>query len=60
MSELLTVGEVAEHFRISSETVRALIRRGEIRAVRIGHVFRIPREEIARLLGEKKAELISA
>lgn len=60
MPELLTVGEVAKHFRITSETVRGLIRRGEIRAVRIGHVFRIPREEFARLLGKKDAELISA
>jgi excisionase family DNA binding protein len=44
-----TIAEVAELFNISTKTVRRLIARGELRAVRIGGKHLIPATEVARL-----------
>lgn len=44
-----TVPEVAERFGLHVDTVRAAIRRGEIRAARIGRQFLIPRAEVERI-----------
>lgn len=41
--QLLRVAEVADHLRVSTMTVYRLIRRGEIRALRIGRNYRIER-----------------
>ena len=48
---VLSADETAEVLRISRWAVYESIKRGEIRAVRLGHSLRIPRDEIARLLG---------
>ena len=44
----LTVPEVAEALSCSPDTVRRLIARGEMRAVRFGRLIRIASGEIAR------------
>jgi excisionase family DNA binding protein len=41
MDQLLTVGEVAQILRISENTVRALLQRGKIPAIKIGRAWRI-------------------
>jgi excisionase family DNA binding protein len=41
--------EVAEHFRISRSYVYFLIRHKKIRAVKIGRLIRISREEYCRI-----------
>ncbi|BDD80700.1 hypothetical protein TPB0596_04630 [Tsukamurella pulmonis] len=41
--EILTAPEAAEEMRVHLQTVQALIRRGELRAARVGRVYRIKR-----------------
>jgi excisionase family DNA binding protein len=43
-----TVEEVSRIFRIPSQAVRRLIRRGELPAIRLGHTYRIPESVIER------------
>ena len=54
MDEWLTVDEVATELRVRRETIRALIRAGQLRAARIGKGYRISREALAEYL--KRAE----
>lgn len=48
-SELLTIDEVAESFRVSPKTVSAWIRAGKLKAYKFSGSVRIPREELDRL-----------
>ena len=48
----LTIKHLAERFEVSQGTIRRLIERGQIPAVRLGRVFRIPAEAVERLYGE--------
>jgi excisionase family DNA binding protein len=41
-----TVAEVAAIFRVPSDTVRRLIHRGELPAIRLGRVYRVPKSVI--------------
>ncbi len=43
---LWTVEDVAQYLRLKTETVRAMARRGEIPAVRLGRVWRFQRETL--------------
>jgi excisionase family DNA binding protein len=44
---LLTVDEAATQLRVHPETIRRMIKRGELAAVRAGSVYRIPADELA-------------
>ncbi|HLS02384.1 MAG TPA: helix-turn-helix domain-containing protein [Beutenbergiaceae bacterium] len=48
----LTVAEVAEMVRVSKMTVYRMVHSGELPAIRVGKSFRVPYEEVERLLGE--------
>lgn len=50
-----TVVETARTLRVSPAHVRNLIKRGDIRALELGHVIRIPSSEIARILNGGEA-----
>lgn len=45
-----TLDEVAEILKVSRSTVRNLIRRGELRPVKIGNSVRVTAEELHRIL----------
>jgi excisionase family DNA binding protein len=47
---VLDVATVAEALDVAPGTVRAAIRRGEIRVLALGRAWRIPRGELVRLL----------
>ncbi len=47
---LFTVGEVAELFRVSNMTVYRLVRDRKLRAVRVGHSYRIPAQAVFEYL----------
>lgn len=54
--EFYTVKEVAERLRVSLKTIYRMVERDEIRAIRLGDVYRIPRESLDTLLrGERPA-----
>ena len=49
---LLTVREVAAALRVSTMTVYRLIRAGELRALRVGHSYRIRESDVDAYLEE--------
>jgi excisionase family DNA binding protein len=51
-TELLTVSQVAEALSASSQTIRNWIRAEQLRGVRIGNRFLIPRDEVDRMRGD--------
>lgn len=54
---LMTISETARIFHVAPRTVRRMIRRDELHAVRIGRSIRIRAEEISRLaLGTARVE----
>jgi len=48
--QLHTVGEVADHMRVSNMTVYRLIKSGEMPAVRVGKSYRIRRRDLQAYL----------
>lgn len=60
LQELLTVAEVAERCRIHPATVRAMIERGDLPGVRIGKLYRVPREAVERLVRIPDPEQVPA
>jgi excisionase family DNA binding protein len=51
-SSLLTVTEVSQMMRVSKMTVYRLVRSGELPAVRIGKILRIPKAVVQSFLGD--------
>ena len=52
--EIYTVEEVAAKLRVSPRTVYRMVQRGELRGVRVGDLYRIPREAFeAFMRGER-------
>jgi excisionase family DNA binding protein len=49
----LTAAELAAALQVSVRTVRRMIARGEVRAIRFGRSVRVPVDEAKRLLGTK-------
>lgn len=50
---MLTIDETAKYLSLTPETVRRLIRRGELRATKLGKVWRVSREVLRRVeIGE--------
>jgi excisionase family DNA binding protein len=52
---VLTVEEVADELRISRSLAYKLVASGEIRAVRLGKAWRVPRHIVDDLLGKRAA-----
>jgi excisionase family DNA binding protein len=48
--KFLTIAEVANLMRVSKMTVYRMVHNGELVAVRFGRSFRIPEEEVNRIL----------
>jgi excisionase family DNA binding protein len=51
MEKLLTLAEAAEALRVSQATVRRLIDAGELRGVRVGRLWRVPKPAVEAYLG---------
>ena len=52
MRKIMTVGEVAQYLGIVPDTVYRKARRGEIPAVKMGKIWRFPREALDKWLNE--------
>jgi excisionase family DNA binding protein len=55
-SQLLTVEQVAEEFQLTSQTIRNWIKSGALQAVRIGHVYRMTREDVDEMMRRHRGE----
>ena len=53
--EVYTVEEVAAIFRVPADTIRRLIQRGQLPALRLGRVYRVPKRVVAQLLEQPAA-----
>lgn len=54
--EFLIVKEIAERLRISKMFIHRAIRKGELKAYRLGNKFRIKAEDLENFLKKKKDE----
>ena len=50
---VLTVPELAKELRICTNTAYALVRSGQIRHVKIGRVYRVPRSAVDEYLNRQ-------
>jgi len=50
ISRLLTVAEVATVMRVSRMTVYRLIRRGQLKAIRVGRNYRVREDDLSEYL----------
>ena len=48
--DIYTIPEVAKKLRVNQTTVSRLIHRGDLKAYKIGRIYRIPKEEVDRFL----------
>jgi excisionase family DNA binding protein len=53
---LLTVEQVAREFQLTTQTIRNWIRSGALQAIRIGHVYRVRREDVDAMLARHQGE----
>jgi len=51
MEKFYTPEEIANNLKVSRKTVYNWIQEGRLKAVKIGHFWRIPESELNRLLG---------
>lgn len=51
--ELLTTAEVGRLLRVSQETVRAMLERGDLEGFRVGRVVRIRKASVQRILKDR-------
>ncbi len=58
--EVYTIEEVAKMFRVPADTIRGLIHRGQLPALRLGRVYRVPKRVIAQLLEDPAASYTPA
>jgi excisionase family DNA binding protein len=54
--QLLTVEQVAREFQLTSQTIRNWIKSGALSAVRIGHVYRVRREDVDEMMRRHAGE----
>ena len=53
---LLTVEQVAGEFQLTSQTIRNWIKSGALSAVKIGHVYRVRREDVDAMMRRHQGE----
>lgn len=54
--QFLTVEQIAEELQVTSQTIRNWIKAGALRALRVGHVYRIRREELEAMIARQQGE----
>jgi len=54
MEELFTVEEVAERLKLSQKTIRRLIERGDLPAIRFDRVIRIKQADLEAFLEKRR------
>jgi excisionase family DNA binding protein len=54
--QLLTVEQIADEFQVTSQTIRNWIKGGALPAVRVGHVYRVRREDLDAMITRQQGE----
>jgi len=54
--QLLTVEQIAAEFQLTPQTIRNWIKSGALTAVKIGHVYRIRREDLDAMMHRHQGE----
>lgn len=54
--QLLTVEQIAAEFQLTSQTIRNWIKSGALQAVKIGHVYRVRREDVDEMMRRHRGE----
>lgn len=54
--QVYTIRELAEALRSTKQNIHRHVKRGNIRAVRIGGMWRVPRAEYLRLTGQSETK----
>ena len=54
--QLLTVEQVASEFQLTSQTIRNWIKSGALSAVKVGHVYRVKREDVDTMMDRHQGE----
>jgi len=54
--ELLTITEATKMLKLNRTTLYTLIKKGEIPAIRLGSQWRIPKEELEKLIGNSTSK----
>ena len=54
--QLLTVEQIASEFQLTSQTIRNWIKSGALSAVKIGHVYRVRREDVDAMMLRHQGE----
>src|SRR5271165_524490 len=54
--QLLTVEQVAQEFQLTPQTIRNWIHSGALSAVKIGHVYRLRREDVDEMMRRHQGE----
>jgi excisionase family DNA binding protein len=53
---LLTVEQIADEFQVTSQTIRNWIKGGALPAVRVGHVYRVRRDDLEEMITRQQGE----
>jgi excisionase family DNA binding protein len=56
---MLSVEQVAREFQLTPQTIRNWIKSGVLPAIKVGHVFRVKREDVDALLSRSSGETAS-
>jgi excisionase family DNA binding protein len=54
--QLLTVEQVASEFQLTSQTIRNWIKSDALQAVKVGHVYRVKREDVDIMMDRHQGE----
>jgi excisionase family DNA binding protein len=54
--QLLTVEQIASEFQLTSQTIRNWIKSGALSAVKVGHVYRLRREDVDTMMRRHRGE----
>ncbi len=55
--DLLTVAEVANYLRLAERTIRDMIDRGDLAAIKIGKAYRIKRTDLEKFIADKEKDI---
>jgi excisionase family DNA binding protein len=54
--QFLTVEQIAEEFQVTPQTIRNWIKAGALQALRVGHVYRVRREDLDAMVARQQGE----